>query len=264
MNEPYSIFIVSAEKDWVLTKYLLQSIQKNLYEYDDIHFVVSEKERFLDYISVSCPWVHNISAHNEIDVLQMDLSKVKYRPNWIYQQYLKMFQNVTRHNLYLTVDADVIFIKPFPLFSDGKRILYSGWQQNHRPYFEFQELMFDLPRDFDSTFISDTNFFDKKLIDELLHGSGYTQETFIEKSIPLIHGPFHGGCYPAEPEIWGQYLMKHHSDLYTVRQLKTLPIGKPVSGISQSAWGDSEIEEQLAIHAEYDLISLHSWYDQKV
>lgn len=195
------------------------------------------------------------------DVLDIDISRFRHRPNWLYQMYLKMFQDVTENDLFMTIDSDVIVNRPLPMFEeDGRRIIWMGWEQNHRPYFEFQERMLGLPRVYPHTFINDTNFFSKQIMREMLAGSGYTVESFIEKSFSVI-GP---DCYPGEPEIFGQYVHKYHPEKYSFREAKTKRRAREISKISwtHQAYTDDEIQKEIegTQSEDIDFIMLHSWH----
>lgn len=304
MSEFYDIFIAAAPKDFNKLKYLFKSIDENLTGFEDIHISVPDKEQFL-YMDKD--WArregylllflnHNIYLHSDKEILDIDMSKCKYRPNWIYQQYLKMFQNVTKNDLYLTIDSDVIFNRSMSMFTilnviddpstvingfgipksikpERKRILWAGWQQNNRPYFEFQEKMLNLPREYNGTFISDINFMSKNIIDEMMSKNNYTIDSFIEKSFEIITGnenssrnPLPDACYPAEPEIWGQYAIKYHGDKYAYKQAKTKAIGRVAKSLDDIVWTDADIEQKIMQmkSTDLDFYSLHSWYDMPV
>lgn len=256
-----SIFIPAAPKDRNKLKFLISSIEKNIEEFDEIIISVPDKSKFEGYIPQS-NGKYNIVVYEDKEILNIDYSLFKYRGHWIYQQFLKMFQDVTKNDLYLTVDADVIFNKPLPMFqSDGKKILWMGWEQNNRPYFEFQEKVFDLPRLYPHTFINDCNFFSKKIFGEILQSKNYTQDSFILKSIDVIDN----NCYPAEPEIFGQYVYKFYQHEYSFRQAKTFSTAKWANDFDDMIWTDAEITEEIerVKQTDYDMFTLHSWYLKK-
>lgn len=252
MNQQFDVFIPCAPKDRHKLPYLIESIQKNL--------------RGFSRIFVSSPdgCLHHPDAITVSDSMSLhipDLARFKHRPNWIYQQYMKLFQDVTENDLYFTIDADVIINRPIDVFNElGQRIIWMGWEQNHRPYFEFQEMMLHLPRAYPHTFINDTNFFSKSLIREMLQRNGYTVESFVEKSIEVI-GP---DCYPGEPEVFGQYVYKYHPEKYEFRHAKTTRWAKEMTkaGWTHSAWSDEEIRAKIEEVREQDIdfCMLHSWY----
>lgn len=276
MTQPYSIFIPAAPKDFRKLKYLLDSIGMFLSGYDDIVIVIPdgvEKIPVLEAILRTTLDTSNVEILYDYHVMASDLQQLiktqcRYRPNWIKQQYMKLFQGVTKNDIYLTVDSDIVFLRPFPVFTDeGKMILRHGWNQNHRPYFEFQERMLNLPREYPETFITDTNLFDKRIIQEMLHVNGYTSgRHFVEESLEIIDE----NCFPAEPEIYGQYMAKHHLDQCEFHHLN-YPGNEPykarhVPQIDSEAWSDQEIQDVIswATEKDFDMIGIHSWYDEKV
>jgi len=259
MSAPYDILIPAAPKDRNKLKYLIPSIERNISGFSNIYITVPDKNLFSGYIPDSRYPIHLL---NDREILDIDTSRFPYRPNWIYQQYLKMFQNVTQNDLFLTVDSDVIINRRMPMFeTDGRRIFWMGWEQDHRPYFEFQEKVFDLPRVYPHTFINDMNFMDKLIIRELLDRYGFTVESFIEKSIEIITKD----CFPGEPEIYGQYVHKFHPGLYSFRETNSVSIGRFASSFEDIVWTDSDIQSEIASKAmtDYHLFTLHTWFNMK-
>ena len=47
----------------------------------------------------------NFVCLTDSEVIDLDINEVKFsRPNWIYQQLIKTFQDVTRNDLYMCID----------------------------------------------------------------------------------------------------------------------------------------------------------------
>lgn len=258
-NPVYDIFISSAKKDFIKLPYLLKSIEQYLEGYDQIYICTPEKTSTL--VSNKS----NVHFLYEKEVLNLDGYIFNYRSNWIGQQFLKTFQDVTS-DLYFTIDADVIINRPITLFTDaGKRILYNGWVQNHEPYFKFQKIMFDLPKVYKDTFVSDSNFMDRKIIQEMMDRSNYTLDSFLSKAASIIKGPQEApdACYPAENEFWGSYAYKYHQNLYEPRQFKNKAIGRTTFSLDTTVWTNEDIEREIRSHAEqdFDAISLHDWFN---
>lgn len=248
--EPYDILLVVAPKDRNKLKYLVQSIDQHMTGFRDIYVVSPTGAALMDD--------KRIRFFSDQQVLDIDRTRFRYRPSWIYQMYLKLFQEITSCDLFFTIDADVIINRHLPMFnSEGKPILYHGWEQNHSPYFRFQELMLNLPRAYPRTFISDTNFMRRSYIREMLKHHGYSKSSFIEKSFEVICEE----CVPAEPEIWGQYIAKFHRSEYDFRELKVLMHGKTQSAPDLLAYSDQEIEAQIDLmkDKDCDLWMYHSW-----
>jgi hypothetical protein len=253
--EPFDIFIPVAPKDAVKIPFLLDSIRKYVPGYDRVYLCTARDDVPSDDALGGRPVVRV----RQTDVLPMDLRRLRHRPNWIYQMFLKLFQTVTTHDLYLTVDSDVVFNRTMPMFTpEGKRILYLGGEQNHDPYFRFQEMLLDLPRVYAHTFINDMNFMDRRIIREMLDRNGYTVASFLDRSCEVISVD----CYPGEPEIWGQYVHKHHAARYEYRQAQTRMMAKGVSRFDEPGWTTGEIEQTIAAleGAELDMLMFHSWF----
>lgn len=257
--KPYDIFIPITNKDYNKLKFLLRSIKENLTGYEGIYVTSPEGDIVIDDPS--------IKYFKDRDILDVDPRKSKHRPGWIYQMLLKMFQRVTPNDFYLTIDSDVVFNRHMDMFtSDGRPILWMGWEQNHRPYFEFQEKMLGLGREFDHTFINDMNFFSRSVIDDMLNRFGFTVETFCDKTFELITST----CYPAEPEIYGQYVWKYFRGMYEFRQAKTLAVNprsqNHIQNTKAMVWTDEELEAEIQKmkSEDLDMFMLHSWLDNNI
>jgi len=241
------IFITTTEKDYNKLPYVLDSINRNI-EYNKIIFC-SPTEIPLD-----------VEQFRDKEILDIDISRFKYRKFWVYQQFLKLFQDITS-DFYITIDSDTIINKPLKFFQfvglQGeieafKPIWYKGWNQNNAPYYEYNKAMFGFDRVVNHTFLADMNFFDRNTINGMLHDYNYTVDSFIEKSFDVINDH----CYPSEADIYGNYYSKHISpDLYIIKDLKTECVGK------NGLWTKEEIENRISsrINSDLDTFSLHSW-----
>jgi hypothetical protein len=253
----YDIFITIHPKDYNKLKFLVSSIYEHLDDWDMIHVVSPDGDKVVKD--------SRIVYYKDDDVLNIDKSRLKHRPNWMAQMFLKMFQDVTQ-DWYFTIDSDCIINRPIRMFTDmGKPILYrpsDNVQQNHAPYFDFQKVMLDLPRKYDSTFITDTNFISKKLIRQMLTERNFTVQSFIEESYDVITHT----CYPGEPEIWGQYVLAHHFDKFEVRTMKTSYNARIQSRPDEVSWSDEDYEAEInkMRKENLDLFALHSWWDWHV
>lgn len=257
IEKKYDIFIPVAPKDYNKLKFLVRSIEENLIGWNHIYVTTPTGEKLLDH--------PKISYFYDREILNIEPTRFKFRPGWLYQMYLKMFQNVTG-DLFATFDSDLIINRPLEMVTtEGKLVWWTGWEQNHIPYFNFQERVLNLPREYPSTFINDMNFMSKSIIQEMLQRNGFTLESFIEKSFQIITHE----CYPAEPEIYGQYVMKYHADMYDVRPAKTLSNPRSQNHLvnfEAQVWSDEEIQTEIdkVKSKDVDMFMLHSWLDYNV
>lgn len=245
----YDIFLCSAKKDYNKIKYTVQAIKDNVTGYKNIFLCTPTK------LNLN---INGVIQCLDREVLDINPFQFKYRPNWIYQQMLKLFQNITPNDYYATIDTDILINRKMCYFnSEGKPVWYMGWEQNNRPYFEFQEKMFGYGRVHNHTFIADMNFFNKKIIKEMLDRFGYDFNSYIKKSIEVINDK----CYPAENEVYGSYIHKFHPGMYEYKELKFDVGGRVQKDPHQFIYSEEEIEKIIkeSKSNNFDIITMHSW-----
>ena len=166
----YDVLIPCAPKDYVKLPYCVEGL-KNLNPQPDNIFVVSK-----DRVNIpNVAWVY------EGTVLPFDVSYldgIKTRPKWIYQQLIKIGQDITQNN-YFAIDSDVVLLKEFNL-APNKFFISSD--QYHRPYFNLMNRMLGIDKKYDFSFISDMMLFDRVLCRAM---TGHIQD-FTDKLIPLL------------------------------------------------------------------------------
>lgn len=255
----FDIFLACAPKDFNKLPYVTKSIVDNVRGFDKM--VICSPVDVPPDIQARIPY----AFYNYLDQTLLpgvDRSKWNYRPNWHFQQYLKLFQLVTS-DWYLTWDCDTIACREISFYENGKPIYYYGWEQNHAPYFRFQEKMIGISRVGPHTFISDLNFIYRPIIREILENNGYTLESFIQKA-QSITGP---NCYMAECELYGSFAWEYHSDMFVFKKLEQKPFDGRIHKSENTGYVYSEKEIESAINENkdkgYDTLSLHSWYIEK-
>jgi hypothetical protein len=247
----FDIFLCCAKKDYIKLPYTLKAIEEHVPGFENIYICTPTS------IDIG---THRDNVHYYLDkeVLDVDPLLWRHRPSWVYQQFLKLFQKVSKNDLYVTIDTDNIINRSLPFFTeDGKPIWYSSVPHNHVQYFKFQEKMLGFGRVFEKSFVADMNFFSKSMINEMLVTRGYTLNSFIKKSQEIIDS----SCYPAEPEIYGGYMHKYHPGFYVFKELKTVIRGKPQENPLDTNYTDQEIKEIIenSKSLDYDVITMHSW-----
>lgn len=257
MSEKFSVFMPVLPKDYNKLKFGLAALLEHVPGVQDVVLCTPDPTQ-LDPKTLQLPKQKKIQIVADREVLNIDPRLFRHRPNWMMQMFVKLFQKVTQYPLYLTLDADVVINRKLPMFDEDKRILYLGPEQNHRPYFEFQERMLGLPRLYPHTFITDMNFFDQRIIQEMLRRNGYTQQSFIDKSQKIIDNT----CYLGEPELYGQYVYKYHMKNHVFKQLKSTGVGRKQRHPTEQIYQDNEILNTMrSLKAQdYDTFVLHSWY----
>jgi len=242
---PADLFIPAAPKDYNKLPYVIEAAREHV-QAETIH-IVTPSETGYDWPGVV--W------HRDGAVLPYDRAELPYRPNWTFQQLLKLFQDVTEHDWYLVIDADIVVNKPLSLWNEaGQPILYLARDQHHNPYFEFNQRVLGYGKVYDHSFLSECTLYHKKLVRDMLAFAGMSRDDFwrllLDTSV---------GCCPAESELYGSYVVHERPDVYEIRTIKTRLGGKYGSHI----WTEEEINDQLKEARTKDpdahLISLHSW-----
>ncbi len=252
------VFLACAPKDFVKLPFVVASIVKHIPERGKIVICspVCVPNDILGEIKDTVFY-----TFDDTTVLDCcDRSKWTYRPNWCFQQHLKLFQEVT-DDWYITLDCDTIINREMRFFENEKPIWYKGRDQLHPPYFTFMGYMIDIGRLSGTSYIADMNLFYRPFIKEMLEKNQLTIQTFIEKSQKITNKY----CYIAEPELYGNYCMRYHDGFYVEKQLKQGPIlGKTQEGIFERKWSKEEVVQLISEMADkdYDTFSMHSWLDE--
>ena len=190
--------------------------------------------------------------------MNIDPFKWRFRPNWIYQQMLKLFQDVTETNFYLTVDCDSILVRDLRFFNDhGQPVWYKGWDQNESPYYNFNSKMIGIQKVVDHTFLADMNFMNKTVVKYMLDINGMSVVDFINKSFNIVDMI----CHPSEADLYGQFAATYFPDMYEVREMKQFNNGKHNDNPNAIIWDSEEISDTINKNecGDYDVIQFHTW-----
>lgn len=247
-EQKYDIVIPAIEKDFIKLPFLLESIFANL-DFNKIYIVTPQKNNFITDSKIV------YLQDNEV-LPNINKNEISYRPGWTYQQLIKLFQNVTDCDYYLTIDSDVVFLKPVHFFENNKPIWYFGWPQNNLPYFLFMEKILKLPKTLSHTGIGDIGLFNKKITKSLLEyctcETPYDFFNGIKNKMSLF---FHLSEY----EVYSNFCAKYFSETYLFKKIKQITFGKD-SNIGQ-IWLEKEILTTInsAKQTDKEILLMHTW-----
>jgi hypothetical protein len=250
MNK-FDVFIPIAPKDLFRIKLILKYLRLNVDLINNIHICTPCK---IDKISD----FDNIIYHTDKDILPyVKPSNWKFRPNWIFQQFLKLFQNVTETEFFLTLDSDTVIVNKLDFFEKDTPIWYYGKDQNESQYHKFNKVMFGLEKKATHTYIGDIGFFKKSVIEDFLKYTKLTPEEIINKSYDVVDV----SCHISEFELYGNFLETYHTNLYKVKQLKSLHKGKFQHNPYLSNWDKDEVIKLIneGKNSGCDVVNMHSW-----
>jgi len=191
-----------------------------------------------------------IHVHDD-EAIAIKKGDINYRrPNWIYQQFIKLCQDFTKNDHYLCVDSDLIFNRAINLFDEEKpKFFISDRDQKHDPYFHFMEKAYGLSRQVDFTFINDFMMLDKTICRKIVPD--------VNEFLDFCNDNVSDDCLLSEFELYGNYVTKHHPHVYNIQKTKTQLNGK----MANRPWSKEEINNLVKINSEkdIDLFTIHSW-----
>lgn len=248
----YDIVLVSHEKDFNNIKFIVEYSNRNL-NFDSIHLILSERKEYNDIELLRTITNKPIYVHKESDVLKIDKSRISYRPNWMYQMMLKIFQNVTKNDNFLIIECDCLILKNIEFFDGPKTNFFLCRDQNHDPYFKFNSL-FGFGREHNHSFISEFMMYDKKIVKDFLERANCKS---VEDFLEILYNNVNSECYPADYELYGNFCVKYHKDMFNLKHLNYNFYGRDSK--TKPYWDDSEINNLVNQNIDKDVISFHTW-----
>ena len=236
----YDAIILSHPKDYTKIYYCLESMRWLNPLPDNIYLVTPDRATSDNFVCLT-----------DSEVIDLDISEVKFsRPNWIYQQLIKTFQDVTRNDLYMCIDSDLIFNRPIDVFAGGKpNFFISDRDQHHIPYFSLMEIYFGFGRQVNHTYINDFMLFDKNVCREMLPDL----KTFVNDLNEILVNEEY---LFSEFETYGNYVTKTHPRMYNHTHTKTKTHGQ------YKQWSHDEIRSAINMYkgnTNVDLFTIHTW-----
>lgn len=202
--------IVAAPKDYSKLKYCLEHIEKNVFPKINKVYLLTPTKYDLKLTNLE---VINLL---ETEVINYDKNRLKYRPNWQYAQFLKLFQDVSDGDEYLVIDSDHFLIKNINLYDEQKKpYFFLTKNQNAKQYFNFSKNVFLTDRVFNHSFISEIMIFNKNIIDNMLYSIGRDRKTIYE----IFEKNINENSHISEYELYGNYVIKNHPNLYSIRKI---------------------------------------------
>lgn len=232
----YDAIILSHPKDYNKIKFCYRSLEHLDPKPDKVYLVTPNKLNIDGLISIS-----------DQEALSIDINDIQYkRPNWIFQQLIKLYQNFTENDIYMCIDSDVIFNRP--MHFTGKTFFISDREQHHNPYFNFMSAYFALTEWANYTFINDFMIFDKSICKIMMPSIN----RFIRDMNQYLKSD---NFLFSEFETYGNFVMNHFRSSYTIKQTKTKMFGK------YDTWNNDELNilVDLCKDIPIDLFTVHTW-----
>jgi hypothetical protein len=244
----YDVFIPSAKKDEFKIPLILEGVLNNL---DAQNVYICSPSKIENQIKDS-----RVNYLLDDDVFNFDRKRISFRPNWTYQQFLKMFFSIGINDHFVSLDCDSIILKKLNWFEGGLPVWRYGWDQHHNPYFAFNEVVFDLKKSLQHTGIGDVGFFDRRICSSFLnYCSVESPGELLSKFCSVISPGFH----PSEFEIYSNFVNAYYPGRYVFKKIKQQNYGKRLD-FGQD-WTLEEIKSLISKHSSDDteIMQVHSW-----
>ena len=150
----YECVIFTCPKDFSKAKYTIQSLDNLFPQPTKIHIVAPHSGIRVYLRNVR----RQLTFHTDDQIVpSINRTLCQHRPNWVWQQFAKLFCGLSETPYYLVVDSDLYFNKRVEIFSseNGKPNLLLGLDQLHWPYFYTMKELWDLDREYPHSFIND-------------------------------------------------------------------------------------------------------------
>lgn len=278
----YDVVIPATFKDYHKLPYCVQSLKYLNPAPKTINIITPTEIDISWFEKIEMPGLCSISNVLEKSVFP-DLNPLEAknfrRPQWIYQQFIKLFHFIendctTKENdNYLVVDSDLILLKKLHLLGEnGRPNFFLGVDQNHKPYFNMMEECLGFGRTYPHSFISELMLFNKVGTVELLHNIYFnliTKGVFkLTENKVMLSEVYEEICkkscenwIPADYEIYGNYIEYFYPDFYNKVKFKTSLSGKHGNGLPPFPWTNEEILKEVdrVKSLDFDALTIHTW-----
>jgi hypothetical protein len=244
----YEAVIPCADKDRNKAKYAIASAAKYLDPPPGVFHVIGQSNFF---VGVDCEFWHEDEVLPTLNPMQ---SRFR-RPRWIYQQFLKLFNDVTTSSNYMVIDSDIVFNKPTPVCSpDGKPYFHLGINHQHPPDQEFVKHIFDVPSVYPHSFTVEFMLINK-LVRNIMLASMGGLERFYNKVCEIVNE--HGQPYRMNDyETYGNFVHWFFPEQYEMRHIKS-----KLFHTYGNDWAPDAIEARIKAMepTEFDVFTYHTW-----
>ena len=248
-SKKFDLFIPVAEKDEVKLPYIIEHAHNNL---KNNHTYICSPHNIKNKITDK-----KITYINDKDILNIeDKSFITFRPNWTYQQFLKLFFTQGESEYFFVLDSDTVILDKLELFDEQNPVWFYGWDQCHQPYFIFNKLLFNLDKTLLHTGIGDVGFFNKKICNNFLEYTGYKTPANMLRDIGKLLSPnFHFSEY----ETYSNFVNKFYKNHYRFKKLEQINLGRNLD--LGEMWSNEEVKKCIDEHKNSgkSILSLHSW-----
>jgi hypothetical protein len=206
---------------------------------------------------------HTITFHNDFDILpcmENFLKLIRFKPNWILQQLLKLLQRVTTTEYYYVIDADIVPLTKMSLFDEqGKPVLFSRTNpKDETAFVRFiakatgGDLVSWTEDEYCQTnFIADMQLFKTAWVDEMIMRYFHSAEEFILFTCFNTYwsntpDARRRSIFISEYIMYSLYVAKYHPGETSIVIAETKHINKLQHSQREQVFSDDEIKREIA------------------
>jgi hypothetical protein len=245
MIDIFDVLIVAHQKDFHKLPIVINSIKTNIVGFDKIHIITNTNLTIDD---------SQVVVHNENDILKIELDKLDYRPTWIYQQLIKLLQNVTRQ-WYFVIDSDTVITKKlYPIANGDAKFYFNQNKQHYKPYFDFAKKL-KIKKNISNTFISEIMMFNRDYVRELFSMNGLYDN---EQILNFMYKNVKENSQLSEYELYGNFIETHHPNEYEHKSVFSWGFGR--GNWDVNFWSEQKIKVMIDVFGkDCDLMSFHTY-----
>ena len=251
------VFIPSVFKDLNKVEFVVNQLVKHCPDIADIHICMPDKTGTTEHEVEG----HKIIYHNDFDVLtpmKEFIRFIRFRPNWIHQQLLKLCQRVTKTEYYYVIDADIMPTRELRLERNGKPVLFT--RTNPRDEMAFNRFIakatggdlatWSEEEYAETKFISDMQLFKREWVDEMIMRYFHSAEEFMLFTCMNTYwrntpNARRDSIFISEYIMYSLYVEKYHGKEVEVVYADTKQIDKGQFSQMAQTFGKDEIEAEL-------------------
>jgi len=247
-DKRYQVVMPVHPKDHTKLPYIIERVFR-FTEASAIHIMAYDADGVREIVKPD----NRVHIHDECNILpepRETFPDTRQGQGWYFQQFLELFQDVTDTDWYIGLNCDLLFNRPYPVFSGRKPIQVLSRDKNSQKevYNPFNLAMFPGTQVSPWNYLSDGSLYNKKITRQMAGGD---VAGFMRRSAELIRE----GKTPGDANLYMHYVNNVYPSLYTVVELRNAMNGK-YNGV---AWTASEIEQLISQNLTSDTISVHCW-----
>lgn len=215
----YDVVIISSERNLKNLPLIVESMKTHLHPSPDKIYCITPivKDLIID----------GVEFIEDAQIGNYQLPSI--RPNWMKQQYIKLFQTISKED-YLVIDSDILITRKLNVLNiDGKINLFGVPHTNYPSFQKYNKEVFGLEKVVNFGFVTELMMFNRKIINELISKKFESIDEFIKETNRNLEI----GNILSEYELYANYVLTYHPDNYSVQVISITPTNVKINSMEQ-------------------------------